>query len=374
MAGVTVRNVRKVFAGGVVALDGVTLEVPDGSFVSVLGPSGSGKTTLLRIVAGLESPTSGSVEIGGEVVDDRERGLFVPAEDRKIGMVFQNYALWPHMTIWENVEFPLVVQGVAAADRARRVREVLEVLDIAGLGKRYPWQVSGGQQQRVALARAMVAAPRVLLLDEPLANLDAQLRTEMRAELKRLHQRWRNTVIYVTHDQLEAMSLSNLVAVMREGRLEQVGEPVSVYGRPRNKWVAEFIGSPKINVLPIGGTGGRLGELLGEWLERRIGRAQARRVCEVGIRPEAIRIGGGADRDAFVAGARVEVAMFTGPSWVLELRWVDRRVFAMSLDGWWEGERDCWVRPEDLVLFDAGGGRIEGEVGPGVAEEAGAAT
>ncbi len=227
---------------GVPAVRGVTLEVPAGAFVAVLGPSGCGKTTTLRMVAGFERPSAGEIRIGGATVSAPARAIFVPPEDRRIGMVFQSYAVWPHMTVAENVGYPLRVRRVPPAARAARVAALLELTRLEGLGERYPHQLSGGQQQRVALARALAGEPAVLLLDEPLSNLDARLRQEMRVELKAIQRRVGATILYVTHDQEEALALADRVAVMRGGILHQVAPPDVVYDRPADPFVAEFLG------------------------------------------------------------------------------------------------------------------------------------
>ncbi len=250
--------------GPTVAVHGVTLDVPSGAFVAVLGPSGCGKTTTLRMVAGFETPSAGEVRIGGTTVSAPARGVFVPPEERRIGMVFQSYAVWPHMTVAENVGYPLRVRRLPPDTRQARVAALLELTRLEGLGQRYPHQLSGGQLQRVALARALAAEPAVLLLDEPLSNLDARLRQEMRIELKAIQRRVGAAVLYVTHDQDEALALADRVAVMGGGRLHQVGAPEAVYGAPVDRFVAEFLGY--VGFLPaeaIGPTLVRLTEVPG---------------------------------------------------------------------------------------------------------------
>jgi len=228
--------------GGPAAVRGVSLVVPAGAFVAVLGPSGCGKTTTLRMVAGFEVPTAGEIRIGGTTVSAPARGIFVPPEARRIGMVFQSYAVWPHMTVAENVGYPLRVRRVPPGERERRVAALLELTRLDGLGARYPHQLSGGQQQRVALARALAAEPAVLLLDEPLSNLDARLRQEMRVELKAIQRRVGTAILYVTHDQEEALALADRVAVMGAGAFHQVDRPDAVYATPADRFVAEFLG------------------------------------------------------------------------------------------------------------------------------------
>src|SRR6187200_3533179 len=238
MASVTLQDVRKVYAGGVEAVKGVSLTIPDGSFTVLLGPSGCGKSTLLRMIAGLETVSGGEVGIGGKVVNDME-----PA-DRDIAMVFQNYALYPHMSVYDNMAYGLRNRGVAKPDIERRVAEAAKLLAIDTFLKRKPRELSGGQRQRVAMGRAIVREPQAFLFDEPLSNLDAKLRVQMRAELSRLHRRLGATMIYVTHDQVEAMTLGERVAVLKDGALQQVAPPMELYRRPANRFVAGFIGSP----------------------------------------------------------------------------------------------------------------------------------
>jgi multiple sugar transport system ATP-binding protein len=237
---VTLNKVTKYF-GNVKAVDEVSLKVFDKEFLTLLGPSGCGKTTTLRLIAGLEQTTSGDIYIGDRKVND------VPAKDRNIAMVFQSYALYPHMSVFDNIAFPLANRGAPRAEIRKRVDETAELLGIADLLKRKPKQLSGGQRQRVALGRAIVREPNVFLMDEPLSNLDAKMRAHMRAELKRLQKKLGTTLIYVTHDQVEAMTMSHRIAIMNEGKLQQVDSPEEVYSRPRNIWVAGFVGSPAMN-------------------------------------------------------------------------------------------------------------------------------
>ncbi len=246
MAKVRLVNITKRF-GDVVALNRVSFEVGDGEFFALLGPSGSGKTTTLRIIAGLEQPEEGELYIDDQLVND------VHPKDRNVAMVFQNYALYPHMTVFENIAFPLNVRkrelGLTNEEIRRRVHEVARLLQIENLLERYPRQLSGGQQQRVALARALIRKPKVWLLDEPLSNLDAKLRLTMRSELKRLQKTLKITAIYVTHDQVEAMSMADRVAVMNSGVILQVGSPTELYRRPKDVFVATFIGIPSMNII-----------------------------------------------------------------------------------------------------------------------------
>ena len=245
MAVVVFESVSKRF-GDVVAVEDFDLVVDDREFLVLLGPSGCGKSTVLRLVAGLDVPTAGSIRIGDTVVDD------VTPERRDVAMVFQSYALYPHKTVAANIEFPLKARGVERAERTAAVRDVAEMLGLTELLSRKPGQLSGGQRQRVALARAVVRRPAVFLMDEPLSNLDAKLRGDTRAELIALHQRLAATFLYVTHDQVEAMTMANRVAVMERGRLQQVGRAQAVYDEPANTFVAAFLGTPPMNLFPPG--------------------------------------------------------------------------------------------------------------------------
>ena len=243
MAAVTLDDVKKIYAGGVEAVKGVSLTIPNNSFTVLLGPSGCGKSTLLRMIAGLETITSGVCTIGGRVVNDIE-----PA-DRDIAMVFQNYALYPHMSVYDNMAYGLRNRRTPKDEIERRVAEAAKLLDIEDYLQRKPRALSGGQRQRVAMGRAIVREPQAFLFDEPLSNLDAKLRVSMRIEIRRLHNRLKATSIFVTHDQVEAMTLADQVVVMNAGRIEQVGAPTEVYRRPASKFVATFIGSPPMNLL-----------------------------------------------------------------------------------------------------------------------------
>ena len=241
--GVRVEHVTKLFDGGVKAVDDVSLEIADGEFMVLVGPSGCGKTTLLRMIAGLEQVSSGRVILGGEDVTDRS------PRERDMAMVFQNYALYPHMTVGDNLGFALKLRKISKAERARRVGDVAAKLGLEELLNRKPGELSGGQRQRVAMGRAMVREPKAFLMDEPLSNLDAKLRVSMRGELARLHDRLGVTTIYVTHDQIEAMTLGQRVAVLRDGVLQQVDTPQILFRRPANLFVAAFIGSPSMNLV-----------------------------------------------------------------------------------------------------------------------------
>jgi multiple sugar transport system ATP-binding protein len=243
MATVSLDNVRKVYPDGHVAVAGASVEIGDGELLVLVGPSGCGKTTLLRMIAGLETPSAGTLRIGGRVVNE------VPPKDRDIAMVFQNYALYPHMTVAENLGFGLRLRGVPRAEIAQRVGEVARLLELEQRLDARPAALSGGQRQRVALGRAMVRQPAVFLLDEPLSNLDARLRLSMRVEIARLHRRFGATTIYVTHDQVEAMTLGQRIVVLDDGAIQQIDTPMALYRRPANLFVAGFLGSPAMNLL-----------------------------------------------------------------------------------------------------------------------------
>ncbi len=245
MASVRLDGVRKVYDPGQVAVAGASFTVADGEFMVLVGPSGCGKTTLLRMIAGLETISAGTLQIDGRTVND------LPPKDRDVAMVFQNYALYPHMTVFENMAFGLKLRKFPREEIKKRVDEAARILDLSPLLERRPKALSGGQRQRVAMGRAIVRNPRVFLFDEPLSNLDAKLRVQMRTEIKKVHQTVRTTTVYVTHDQIEAMTLADRVVVMNQGRIEQVGPPQELYHNPTTRFVAGFIGSPAMNFLPV---------------------------------------------------------------------------------------------------------------------------
>src|SRR5262245_35897918 len=298
MAQVILRNLNKKY-DEVVAVRDVNLTIRDKEFVVLVGPSGCGKTTTLRMVAGLETITAGEVLIGDKVVND------LAPMDRDIAMVFQNYALYPHMSVYDNMAFGLKMRKFARADIAKRVQDAAEILGIQDYLNRKPRQLSGGQRQRVALGRAIVRHPQVFLFDEPLSNLDAKLRVQMRVELKKLHVRLGTTAVYVTHDQVEAMTLGDRVVVMRDGVVQQVGEPLELYNRPANRFVAGFIGSPAMNFIAVTASEDH-GAI---WLATSGLRIKAPDGCAdrlrdhvgreltLGVRPEDLRLASGAESD-----------------------------------------------------------------------------
>jgi multiple sugar transport system ATP-binding protein len=295
MADVRLTGVTKSF-GTTEVLKGIDLEIADGEFVVFVGPSGCGKSTLLRTIAGLEEATGGDIAIGGKVVND------LGPSDRGIAMVFQSYALYPHMSVYENMAFGLKLAKADKAEIDRRVRGAAETLNITDLLERKPKALSGGQRQRVAIGRAIVREPQVFLFDEPLSNLDAALRVRMRYEFASLHERLKTTMVYVTHDQVEAMTLADRIVVLHGGIVEQVGKPMDLYERPRNLFVAEFIGSPKMNLLPAEivsatATGATVRTTAGETLEVAVdaSRATAGDKVTLGIRPEHLTTAGKGD-------------------------------------------------------------------------------
>jgi multiple sugar transport system ATP-binding protein len=293
VADIQLENLTKVYGDGTRAVSSMDLEVSDGEFVVFVGPSGCGKTTALRMIAGLEPITEGTVRIGGDVVND------LPPKDRDVAMVFQNYALYPHMSAYDNMAFALKMRGIAKGEIARRVRDAAAILGLADSLRKKPRTLSGGQRQRVAMGRAIVREPRAFLMDEPLSNLDAKLRVEMRAEIARIQRDLAVTTIYVTHDQVEAMTMGDRVAVMRHGELQQVARPQELYDRPINLFVAEFIGSPAMNLVEssLAREDGALVARFGEHVLRLDPRAAAARpeleryagrTAILGIRPEDV--------------------------------------------------------------------------------------
>jgi multiple sugar transport system ATP-binding protein len=287
MANVRLESIKRRF-NNVTAIEDITFEIPNGEFWVLVGPSGCGKSTILRTIAGLENATSGNLYIGENLVND------VPARQRDVAMVFQNYALYPHMSVAENIAFGLKMRNVDPRIIQQRVAEVAASLSLEHLLERKPKQLSGGQQQRVALGRAIARQAQVFLLDEPLSNLDAQLRDDTRAELKQLHHALRNTTVYVTHDQVEAMTLADKIVVLSGGHIQQIGEPQTIYNKPANRMVATFIGNPPMNILPAKFTGNGfdvVGQILGipTGMKQKFNPSTGQQL-DLGIRPEHIKI------------------------------------------------------------------------------------
>ncbi|MEP2707131.1 MAG: sn-glycerol-3-phosphate ABC transporter ATP-binding protein UgpC [Roseibium sp.] len=291
MANLSLRKLTKSY-GPVEVLHGIDLDIADGEFVVFVGPSGCGKSTSLRMIAGLEDITAGEVHIGDRLVNHME------PKDRDIAMVFQNYAIYPHMTVRKNIAFGLWTAPMSKAEKATRIEEVAGILDMTELLERKPSQLSGGQRQRVAIGRAMVRNPAVFLFDEPLSNLDAQLRTQMRLEIKKLHQRVGNTIIFVTHDQVEAMTLADRIVIMKDGHIQQVGTPEEVFHKPANTFVAQFIGAPSMNMLEATGNGTDISLSNGHSVTSTVKTGAGQKVL-VGLRPDDLDL---ASSNPFVSG------------------------------------------------------------------------
>ena len=357
MAQVVLKDLNKKY-DEVHAVKDVNLTIRDKEFMVFVGPSGCGKTTTLRMVAGLEEITAGEISIGERIVND------LPPKDRDIAMVFQNYALYPHMSVYDNMAFGLKMRKFPKPEIAKRVQDAAEILGIQELLKRKPRQLSGGQRQRVAVGRAIVRHPQVFLFDEPLSNLDAKLRVQMRVELKRLHERLETTAIYVTHDQVEAMTLGSRVVVMKDGWVQQVGEPMEIYSRPQNKFVAGFIGSPAMNFIPttIADQGGTLyAEANG--LRVKVPADRAARMAAykgqmvaLGVRPEDLRVGdpSGAVDQAF--DAVVDVVEPLGSEILLDVTLAGQSVVARvepSVKAKPHEKIRMWFLPERTHFFDS---------------------
>jgi multiple sugar transport system ATP-binding protein len=355
MAGVTIDKARKAY-GAVNVLHGVSVDIADGEFVVLVGPSGCGKSTLLRMIAGLENITGGTIGIGGRVVND------LPPKERDISMVFQNYALYPHMTVAENMAFSLTLAGASREEKQRRVAEAAEILGLTELLGRYPRQLSGGQRQRVAMGRSIVRKPQVFLFDEPLSNLDAKLRGAMRTEIKRLHRQLKTTIVYVTHDQVEAMTMADRIVVMNGGNIEQIGKPLDLYDNPQSIFVAGFIGSPSMNLLngrfvsTEDGTAFKLDNNVTLPLPEGIARPAGTRAT-YGIRPDYLDLApNGQGFPATVAtieplGSETQITALAG----------DQTVVTMSRDRVQiEPDETIWLAPQRdrVCLFDTQGARI----------------
>lgn len=311
MAGLTFSNVSKLYAG-TPALDGIDAEIAKGEFVALLGPSGCGKTTLLRLTAGFEVPDKGRVTLGDRILADGN--TLVPPEDRNIGIVFQSYALWPHKSVAGNVSYPLEVRDIAASERKRRVAEALELTGLSAFADRAPAQLSGGQRQRVALARCLVADPQAVLLDEPLANLDLALRGAMQEAFAAFHRRTGATMVYVTHDQTEALALADRVAVMENGRIRQFAPPETLYDQPQDCFVASFVGDGAVVTVDRAGppaTGKVVVHVLGQEIEARSQGTPPTHIC---IRPEQVQV----DADGPIT-ARVSACTYQGGRFRLSL-------------------------------------------------------
>ncbi|HXT01381.1 MAG TPA: sn-glycerol-3-phosphate ABC transporter ATP-binding protein UgpC [Elusimicrobiota bacterium] len=338
MAGVELSKIRKTF-GGTTVLHELSLSIRSGEFVALVGGSGCGKSTLLRLVAGLDEPTAGEIKIGGRVVNG------VGAKDRGVAMVFQNYALYPHMSVRENMSFALRLAGLPAVEVAARTAEAARMLRLDEHLDKKPGQLSGGQKQRVAMGRAMMRRPEVFLFDEPLSNLDAQLRVQMRAEISRLHRRLKSTVIYVTHDQVEAMTLADRIAVLRDGRIEQVGAPLDVYHDPQTKFVASFIGTPSMNFIQAAGLAGV---------------NSPKDAVDVGIRPERIQLNSAPGLIRLGSGS-VSLVETLGATALVHVALKDRELVIATPAGGapaLDSAAEAWTEPSALFFFDARGARV----------------
>jgi len=334
MSAISLNTLRKSYDGHEI-VHGIDLDIEDGEFVVFVGPSGCGKSTLLKMIAGLEEITSGDIRIGGRSV----RG--VPPAKRGIAMVFQSYALYPHMRVYDNIAFGLKIAGLGKTEIDKRVRDAARILQLENLLDRYPRQLSGGQRQRVAIGRAIAREPKVLLFDEPLSNLDAALRGQTRIEIGRLHQALKSTIIYVTHDQVEAMTLADRIVLLNEGRIEQVGTPLELYENPANLFVARFLGSPGINLVPAAS----------------LGRGDAE---TIGIRPERVRLS--ADEKGATAVGSVELVEHLGDTSLVHVRLASGERLVAKVAGVAKQRRNenvglVWTA-EDELNFDAAGNRL----------------
>lgn len=359
MASISLKNIYKVFEDGTTAVNDFTMEIADKEFIILVGPSGCGKSTTLRMIAGLESISKGEMKIGDRVVND------IPPKDRDIAMVFQSYALYPHMSVYKNMAFGLELRKMPKDEIDKRVREAAKILDIEHLLKRKPKALSGGQRQRVALGRAMVRSPSVFLLDEPLSNLDAKLRTTMRTEIKKLHQRLGTTFIYVTHDQTEAMTMGDRIVVMKDGLVQQVDTPQNLYNKPFNMFVAGFIGSPQMNfldaqvkikgkkiILKLKDNELDVTDIFGD---NKNVYGYAEKSVKMGIRPEDITVDGEyikkyPDR---VITAKIDVNELMGSETYLYLDYSGEKIIARVPSGNYENDfTELGIKTDKIHLFD----------------------
>src|SRR5215207_1378721 len=360
-AGLVLENLTKIFSGSVKAIDDVSITIQPGELVSFLGPSGCGKTTTLNCIAGLEHPDQGVIHVGDFVMTDGTRNIFLQPEERGLGMVFQSYALWPHMTVDNSVGFGLRLAKVPGAEIKRRVNDILELVGLGGMGSRYPFQLSGGQQQPVALARAVVAEPRVLLLDAPLSNLDAKVREAARIWLRDIQTRLGITAVYVTHDQAEALAMSDKIAVMHAGRVEQFATPQEVYDQPATRFVAEFIGATSF-------LKGTLIERTGDWVRVRLPeigelslRAERGRLnavqdwapnapVTVAIRSERVQVVKDSSSSENTFDARVAESAYEGARWLHIVETPTGTLRLETLDAAPQGHLRLYLPPEALFL------------------------
>ena len=323
MSEIKLNSLVKNFGGNSLAVDNLSVTFPSGEFVCLLGPSGCGKTTTLRMIAGLERPDSGEILCGDQTYFSSNTGEYLKTEKRNLGLMFQSYALWPHMTVFQNIVFGLDMKNQSSSEKDKRFEELENLFQLKNLKNRYPSELSGGQQQRVALARMLAVNPNLLLLDEPLSNLDSNLRLEMRAELKRLHQTLGCTIIFVTHDQMEAMTLATSIAVMNKGVIEQLAKPMEIYKNPKSLFVAKFVGSPQMNTVDFND-----GEQLALSLLSKT-KFEKNNVKTLGIRPESIKL---TSKDNGDINGTIETIQPTGADWIVGLNISGKSIFAISSD------------------------------------------
>ena len=321
MSEIKIKSIIKNFGGNSIAVDNLSETFPDGEFVCLLGPSGCGKTTTLRMIAGLETPDSGEIFYGDKTFFSSKTGEFIKTENRNLGLMFQSYALWPHMTVFKNIVFGLEMQKKSLDEKEKRYLELEKLFHLENFRDRYPSELSGGQQQRVALARMLAMKPSLLLLDEPLSNLDSNLRLEMRSELKRLHQSIGCTIIFVTHDQMEAMTLATSIAVMNKGKIEQIAKPMEIYNNPKSLFVAKFVGSPQMNIINTDKE-----RNLALCLSKKL-KIEMNKVKNFGVRPEAIKL---VQKNNGDIDATIETIQPTGADWIVGLNVSGKSMFLIS--------------------------------------------
>ena len=321
MSEIKLKSIVKNFGGNSIAVDNLSEIFPDGEFVCLLGPSGCGKTTTLRMIAGLETPDSGEIFYGDKAYFSSKSGEFIKTENRNLGLMFQSYALWPHMTVFKNIVFGLEMQKKSLDEIEKRYLELEKLFHLENFRDRYPSELSGGQQQRVALARMLAMKPNLLLLDEPLSNLDSNLRLEMRSELKRLHQSLGCTIIFVTHDQMEAMTLATSIAVMNKGKIEQIAKPMEIYNNPKSLFVAKFVGSPQMNII-----NSDKDENLALCLSKKLN-IEKNKVKNFGARPESIKM---VQQNNGDINATIETIQPTGADWIVGLNVYGKSIFVIS--------------------------------------------
>lgn len=365
MSTITLKNVQKRYSfNSPLIIDDLNLEIEEGDFLCLLGPSGCGKTTTLRMIAGLEHLTQGEILINGQPVDSTTKGAYVPPEKRGMGFVFQSYALWPHLSVFDNIDFGLKLKKLGQKEREKIASSVMDKLGILALKDRYPGELSGGQQQRVALARMMATRPKIVLMDEPLSNLDAQLRLEMRSELRKLHEESGSTFVFVTHDQWEAMTLANKIAVMDGGKLQQIGTPEEIYDSPANRFVANFIGNPPMNFVELSNQDNPFIKSLKAYIaDNKIERAES--ITTVGIRPESIQIHPknaiDSSKNSFIYPTKILAVLPTGGSWIIELLIEGLKIFSVRIEvNELESGQEVDIRVDEnrLHFFDEEGKRV----------------